>query len=419
MNSNFTGDMDHEQVKRLAFVGASIRSLVMYPAVLSRKYADLVTMVGVYDINWKRAAFFSAKCGGKFPAYESFEQMLAEARPDMVIIATIDRYHHEYVIKALEAGVEAIVEKPMTIDEEKCLAIMAAERRTGRQVRVVFNYRFTSYAAKLKELVQKGAVGTVFSVHFEWLLDTDHGADYFRRWHSRMANSGGLLVHKSTHHFDLVNWLLEDQPEVVSAFGSRRFYGTNQEQKAPRCLVCPAKTSCPYYFDLTKKLVKNLYLDCEDVDGYIRDGCVFSSKIDIADTLCVNVQYTGGALLSYSLTASSPYEGYKLAINGSAGRMEVDMFDGKIGPYASQERCQIRVYDRSGGMTIHDIPPQKKLHGGGDERFLDRLLRGCGEADDLGQMANAADGVMSVIIGIAANKSIAESRSIRVSELLS
>ena len=47
MSSNLPGDMDQKQVKRLAFVGASIRSLVMYPAALSRKYADLVTMVGV------------------------------------------------------------------------------------------------------------------------------------------------------------------------------------------------------------------------------------------------------------------------------------------------------------------------------------------------------------------------------------
>ena len=50
-------------------------------------------------------------------------------------------------------------------------------------------------------------------MHFEWALDTVHGADYFRRWHREKKNSGGLLVHKSSHHFDLVNWWLGDVPD--------------------------------------------------------------------------------------------------------------------------------------------------------------------------------------------------------------
>ena len=50
-----------------------------------------------------------------------------------------------------------------------------------------------------------GVIGNVVSVDFHWLLDTRHGADYFRRWHRNKRNSGGLLVHKATHHFDLVN----------------------------------------------------------------------------------------------------------------------------------------------------------------------------------------------------------------------
>ena len=65
----------------------------------------------------------------------------------------------------------------------------------------------------------------VLSVHFEWLLDTVHGADYFRRWHRQKANSGGLMVHKSGHHFDLVYWWLNAQPVTVGAMGRLGFYG--------------------------------------------------------------------------------------------------------------------------------------------------------------------------------------------------
>lgn len=405
-------------MKRLAFVGASIRSLVMYPAAIARKYSDIVEMVGVFDLNYKRAELFRKKAGCKFPVYDSFERMIREARPDTVIITTIDRYHHEYIIKALEAGIDAITEKPMTIDEEKCKAILEAEKRTGRKVKVLFNYRFTPYPVRLKELVSEGVIGAILSVHFEWMLDTDHGADYFRRWHRRKENSGGLLVHKSTHHFDLVNWILEDEPEAVSAFATRRFYGPAREHRSNRCLTCRYQNSCEFYFDINKKLLKNLYLDCEEVDGYIRDGCVFSDEIDIEDSMCVNVKYTKGTLMSYSLTAFAPYEGYKISLNGVEGRLEFEMFDGKVGPYAGQKICQIRVYDRAGGKMDYSVPAHKKDHGGGDEKLLHRLLRGSNKPDLLNQMANSRDGVMSVIIGAAANKSIAEGRTIFIKDIL-
>ena len=68
-------------------------------------------------------------------------------------------------------------------------------------------------------------IGQVTSVHFEWLLNTRHGADYFRRWHRDKRNSGGLLVHKSTHHFDLVNFWIGSHPETVFAFGDLMYYG--------------------------------------------------------------------------------------------------------------------------------------------------------------------------------------------------
>ena len=61
---------------------------------------------------------------------------------------------------------------------------------------MAFNYRYAPHHTKIRELVRDGVIGEVYSVHFEWLLNTVHGADYYRRWHRNKANSGGLLVHK-------------------------------------------------------------------------------------------------------------------------------------------------------------------------------------------------------------------------------
>jgi predicted dehydrogenase len=302
--------------KRYAFAGASGRAWHMYAKPLATELKDYADLVGIYDVNSVRAGIVSESCGG-IPVYRDFDQMLKEANPDAVIVTTVDRFHHEYIIKALEAGCDAITEKPMTIDDEKCRAILEAEKRTGKKVIVTFNYRFAPYVTRIKELLRQGAVGKILSIDFEWILDTRHGADYFRRWHRYMEKSGGLLVHKATHHFDLMNWWLEEDPQEVYAFGTRRFYGPTRENRGERCLNCQYKNSCEFYWDITANdFTRKFYYEAEKEDGYFRDRCVFADDIDIYDTMSVNVKYDQGALLSYSLIAHSPYEGWRAAING-------------------------------------------------------------------------------------------------------
>lgn len=126
----------------------------------------------------------------------------------------------------------------MTIDAEKCNQILEAEKKTGKKVIVTFNYRFAPFRTAIKQAIVDGHIGDVLSVKMEYLLDTKHGASYFRRWHSKIENSGSLLVHKSTHHFDLINWLIDDEPKEVFAFGDRRFYGPTRNERGERCITC-------------------------------------------------------------------------------------------------------------------------------------------------------------------------------------
>mgnify|MGYP001476115475 CR=1 FL=1 len=404
-------------MKTYAIVGAGSRSTSMFAIPLTTEFADVAKIVGVYDPNRKRSRLLQQRCGGSFPVYEDFETMIREGKPDAVIVATIDRYHHEYIIKALEMGCDAITEKPMTIDEDKCNAILEAEKRTGRKVTVTFNMRFRPFVVRIKELLREKVIGQILSVHFEWFLDTKHGADYFRRWHRRKENSGGLLVHKSTHHFDFINWLLEEEPVEVSAFGSLRFYGPTREQRGVRCLTCQYKDSCEFYFDIGKEGLREMYLESEDVDGYVRDQCVFSDEIDIEDTVSLNVRYSGGTVMSYSLTAHSPFEGYKLAINGTEGRLEAETFHGEVGPFAGKDINRLRVYNRKEEEITYKVPVAGGPHGGGDERLLKMLFRG-NMPDPLGQQASSWDGAMSNAIGFAANRSMKEGRTVRIRELV-
>lgn len=401
--------------KKYVIAGAGHRALHMFALPLVRRFQDVAELAGIYDINAKRAKTMSDMCGG-VPVYEDFEEMLASSGADAVIVTTIDSVHHEYIIRALRAGCDAITEKPMTTDEEKCRAILEAERETGRKVIVTFNVRYIPYVGRVKELIRGGAVGKVLSVHLEYMLDTSHGADYFRRWHRHQEYGGGLLVHKSTHHFDMVNWWLEDEPSTVHAYGDTVFYGPTREERGERCLTCGHRTDCDFYFDVTAdEELRRLYVDNEDEDGYYRDRCVFGDGITTYDTMAVQVRYQGGALLSYSLNAFCPYEGWKVSVNGTEGRLEAESYEHALN--ADSANDVIRVFNRRGEAVVYHLPQVQGVHGGGDERLQSSLFVG-GEADPLGKQAGSWEGAQSILIGIAANRSISSGRPVDVPALL-
>jgi len=403
---------------RYALAGASGRGWGMYAKPLAGEYSGAAEIVGIYDVNHKRSEIVKRDVNGEFPVCRDFDEMLEAGRPDVVIITTVDRFHHEYAIRAMEFGCDVIVEKPMTIDAEKCNEMMACEKRTGKTITVTFNYRYTPFATRVKQLVHEGLIGEVFSVHFEWMLDTRHGADYFRRWHRLKENSGGLLVHKATHHFDFANWAIDDEPEAVSAFGTRRFYGLTREKRGERCMNCRYKKECEFYFNLDEGSMSEFYLGAEDIDGYIRDRCVFDPAINIEDSMNVLVKYVKGAAMSYSLTAHSPYEGYKLVINGSGGRIEADNYHGSVGPFTdTDEPTRLRLYNRLGEEVKMKQPRAEGDHGGGDKRLLEDLF-GVKGPDPLGRRAGSRAGAMSAGIGICANLSMASGNTVRVGDIL-
>src|SRR5690606_33476107 len=161
--------------------------------------------VGLCDINPGRLNYAKEYMGVDCKVYTDFDEMVREAMPDLIIVTTKDSTHHEYIIKGLEYGCDVLTEKPLTIDEDKCQAILDAERKSNKNLIVGFNYRWGPYMTKIKELLHNNSIGDITSVDFHWYLNIHHGASYFRRWHGLMDSSGSLWVHKATHHFDLLN----------------------------------------------------------------------------------------------------------------------------------------------------------------------------------------------------------------------
>lgn len=400
---------------RVALVGTGHRGTGMWGQELLAGWSDAIEMVAVCDSNATRLAHARGAMGTDAPAYTDFDRMLAEVRPQKIIVCTPDHTHDEFIIKALEAGIDVVTEKPMTTTAEKAKRILEAEARTGRRVDVTFNYRYAPTSTRIKELLLDKAIGEVTSVDFHWYLDTRHGADYFRRWHAKVANSGSLFVHKATHHFDLLHWYLASPPRQVFALGDLKVYGRNGPFRGPRCKTCPHAGECDFYFDMSADpWLDMLYEEASQEDGYVRDGCVYREDIDIYDTMNASILYENGVQASYSLNAAMPIEGYHLAFNGTKGRIEVRQFEDQ--PWSEPPADQILLIRNFAGVERIWVPIRKGGHFGGDDRLRDMLFRP-DRGDPLGQRAGADAGVLSLLTGVAALTSVQQKRPVTIAEL--
>jgi Predicted dehydrogenases and related proteins len=423
--------------KRYVQVGTGGRARFFYEAVVST-YKETSEMVAFCDVSQTRMNYankvISEEHGAKkVPTYHytEFDKMLDEIKPDAVIVTSVDRTHHDYIIKAMEKGYDVISEKPMTIDEEKAQAIIDTQKKTGKNLRVTFNYRYAPHNTKVRELIRDGVIGDVFSVHFEWLLNTQHGADYFRRWHRNKYNSGGLLVHKSTHHFDLVNFWIDSKPKTVFAFGELNFYGMKNAEKRGetnfyyRCHGSEAAKGDPFAIDMeNSEKLKELYLNAEADSGYIRDRSVFSDDISIEDTMGVTVKYRNGAIMTYSLNAYMPWEGFNVVFNGSKGRIEMKAIEKSYinaGGDKAEEGAltgkSLMVHPMFGKPYEVEVVEGVGGHGGGDPVLLNDIF-GNPEPDPFHRAASHVDGAMSILTGVAANKSIASGMPVDIDSLV-
>ncbi len=423
--------------RRYAVVGTGSRSKMYIQAVVD-KYADGCELVGFCDVNPSRMAVRKQQLPAGYPdvrAYgaEDFDRMIAETRPDVVIVTSKDVTHSDYIIRAMQLGCDVVTEKPMTTDEQRCTEILTAQRETGRGLQVTFNYRYSPPRSQVKEMLDAGKIGDVLSVDFHWWLDTRHGADYFRRWHRNRGNSGSLLVHKATHHFDLVNWWLGARPVEVFCMGRRAFYTPATADdifglagRSERCHTCGVSGKCPFFLDLAaNEGLKALYLDCEHEDGYFRDRCVFSDEIDIWDVMNVSVRYDTGATMSYSLNAYNPIEGYTIAFNGSRGRLEHracenTYISGDGSVPGELEKSNLSITLIPAFSSPQPIEPHTGTggHGGGDSPLLDDIFLPDPPADPLGRKAGQLDGAYSILTGVAAYRSIDAGGPVRIADLV-
>lgn len=427
------------QRKRYAIVGTGARA-GMFVKAITDTYHDVAELVAFCDLSQTRMDWYNKQLGKAHdmsprPTFfaNQFEQMIDETRPDTVIVSTVDSTHDQYIVRAMELGCDVISEKPMTTDLDKLRAIYEAIERTGRSLRITFNYRYAPAYTHFRQLVMDGAVGRPLLVDFSWVLDTSHGADYFRRWHREKKNSGGLLVHKATHHFDLVNWWIDAYPKSVFATGSLLFYGRDnseargEQYSYERYTNVPQAKDDPFALFLTSKdALVGLYMDAEAETGYLRDRNVFGEPITIEDTMAVTANYSNGAILSYCLIAYAPWEGLRVSITGTKGRIEMDiqesvthlLGDGEASASKGAfKETRMRVFPMFGQPYKVKVPVGEGGHGGADPVMLEQIFSPNPPPDPYFRAASHIDGAASILVGIAGNQAMQTGQHVQIDDL--
>ena len=426
--------------RRYALVGTGHRAK-LYVDALTGPYRQTCQLVALCDPSRVRMGWHAARAGatGENPAQyqlgenqaDDFERMLEEASPETIVVTCVDAYHAQYIVAALEHGVDVVTEKPLAVTIEQLRSVIAAGTRSPASVRVTFNARYAPEFGALRRLALEGRIGKVHLVELAEILDTSHGADYFRRWHREMRSSGGLLVHKACHHFDLVNWWLGSSPKTVSAMGSLCFYGKQNADRRGESYTYDRYTgetqaaSDPFCLSLDSAgsgELRQLYLDAEAETGYIRDKNVFSAGVDVEDTAVVSVRYEDNTLLSYTLVSYSPWEGMRVTLTGDRGRIELSQRLATAGRQLpgtrAQRECQVRVVPMLGEPEVLDFGSPGTGHQNEDAATVDAIF-GIQRDDPFGRAAFLADGVSAALIGIAAERSIGTGNPIDCERLLS
>lgn len=275
---------------------------------------------------------------------------LLERELDAVFVATPDFLHEEHALAALETGAAVYLEKPMTITIDGCDRVLAKAKEKGARLFVGHNMRYMSIFRKMKELIDKGAIGEVKSAwcrHF-----VAYGGDaYFRDWHSERRYSTGLLLQKGAHDIDMIHWLTGSYSRRVSAFGNLTVY-----DKLPRRR--PDEKGDPAF--------RTEHWPPKSLSG-------FSPLIDVEDQTVMIMEMEKGVLGTYLQCHFTPDAARNYTIIGDEGRLE-NVGDGPESPIFVWNR-------RRGGYSLigDEVHRGEKVsrggHGGADPEIVEEFVR--------------------------------------------
>lgn len=301
---------------------------------------------------------------------------------DFALIATMDRDHCEPALKAIELGYDLLLEKPIAPTAEECIKIKNAANKKGVRVVICTVLRYTHIFKAIKNIIDSGRIGNIMSVNHEECVGNIHQSHSFVRgnW-GNSERSSNMLLQKSCHDIDILQWLLNKKCKSVQSYGTCSFFRIeNAPEDTPEYCVngCRIADTCPYnavkiYYDdkknewfRTTATKEHLPTD-EDVMKAISETqygkCVFKCDNDVVDHQVVNMLFEDDITVSFTMNAFNKGGRY-IHIMGTLGELRAAL-DGStpISLYNFETKEEEKIpYIGKDGITGG--------HGGGDQGII-------------------------------------------------
>ena len=402
---------------RIGIIGAGSRGIQSFGFRFAN-VLDTTEVVALADPNMERAEAGRRYLDIKADLHEDPRDLASRTDLDAVVVTSRDALHEEHALMAFKHGKHVLVDKPLATTAEGCLNVIEAAREAGKLLYMGFNLRQDVVIRKLKGIIEAGTLGDIFSIHAN-----EHyrgGRTYFSRWNRLKEHSGGLFIHKGSHDFDVINWLMgEARPVRVSCFGN--VFTFNDQHlpfdlrdgvaPGPTCSDCAYSDICPDLYALTHEdddpnRQRMWGQESVRIDGYHKDLCMYLSDKDTHDQGIAIIEYDTGATAEHSEYFATPLSNRTYMVEGTLGHADADKATNRI------DITQRWSADR----ITYDVQRPTGGHGGADPvmciEFVNCLTAGAQPS------ASGIDGAWSVAIGQAAEISRAEKRTVEIAEVL-
>ena len=399
------------------------------------KMPEKYKLVAMADPLSERRRRYAEKFGiAKEQCYADWREILSRPKmADIAIIATLDHMHYEPAMRAIELGYDLLLEKPVANSEKECIDIARAAKEKGVRVLVCHVLRYTPFYKKVKSLVKSGIIGEVMSVDQVEAIGDVHFSHSFVRgnWHNTRT-SAPMLLAKSCHDLDVIQWLVDKPCRKVSSFGDLTYFTAKKAPEgAPASCVdgdCPHRESCIYNchkiylgedFPVWKSIFRNIhatkaeFTDADVIDTLRKTSygkCVFHCDNNVLDHQIVNMQFEGGATATLNVNAFNR-GGRFTRVYGTKGELYAFFSDKEINVRTFADRRKFTVPVEQ--VTSESIAGG---HGGGDAGIAGDLYRFLeGEEIELGA-SEIGISVYNHLIGYAAEEARRTERVVDVSE---
>lgn len=190
---------------------------------VAQRHVDAMAAVSELDAGWvavcdtDEGARARAVEALDVPVFEHYDVLIDEVKPDVVVLATPSGLHPEQSVRAAEAGIHVITEKPMATRWTDGRRMVEAARVAGTKLFVVKQQRFSPLVRALKRAIEQQRFGRIYAAHLNVLWTRPQSYYDLAAWRGTWELDGGALMNQAIHYIDLLQWLL-GPVESVHAF---------------------------------------------------------------------------------------------------------------------------------------------------------------------------------------------------------